>query len=85
VKSIKFSAFGPQKTPSLARQWGRDKAYTVSDTGFSVTLTEIFVADTVWELCGFRPSSHRFSSICRPRTLHVIGREIHVLRTVCKI
>ena len=55
VKSIKFSAFGPQKTPSLARQWGRDTAYTVSVTGFSVTLTEIFVADTVWGLCGFRP------------------------------
>ena len=43
----------------------------------------ISVAHSVAEACAFRPEARRLASICSAEALHVVGRKIHVLRTVC--
>ena len=65
-----------------ARKEGR-LADTVWATGISVTLTVISVAHSVAEACAFRPEARCLASICSAEALHVVGRKIHVLRTVC--
>ena len=83
VKSTKISPFPPQKTPSSAHRRASVFGCTVSDTGFSVTLTEISLAQSAADECVFHPSSRPFASIWSAATLHVFGLKIHVVVTVC--
>ena len=84
VKFSEYSPYFPRKAASPTRPSASDWAITVSDTGFSVTLTEKSVAQTVVTEGIFAPPSRRRASICAAAAVHVIDHKTHVLRTVCK-
>ena len=80
---LKTRAYDARKAPSPTLRRVSDSRSTVWATGFSVAQTVFSVAVTVRGVCAFPVSARFGASICSVAAVHVIGRKIHVLRTVC--
>ena len=83
VNSFEKPVSEARKMPSPTCRRDGDWRVTVWATGFSVAQTVFSVAVTVRGVCAFPVSARFGASICSVAAVHVIGRKIHVLRTVC--